>query len=281
MNDSWISLHRKIIEWEWYGDSNTFRLFLHLLLMANHSDKKWKGIIIKRGQRVTSLKSLSKEINISKQSVRTSLNKLESTQEITIVPTHRNSIISVCNYNTYQSGKVPANTVPTQSSTQSSTQSDNTLSSCNDATYKSKKRSTNTVINTPINTKQQCNKEKNKQKDKSLKSKTKKSKYYATKLGEIIKTSKRIKITSQKINSWNDDFRKLHEIDGIERSRMKAALIWYGKNIGGQYIPVIESGTSFRNKFIKLENAMERAGDLKERNKPESDTKTKFRVGAK
>ena len=30
----WIKLHRKITEWEWYSDANTFRVFMHLLLTA-------------------------------------------------------------------------------------------------------------------------------------------------------------------------------------------------------------------------------------------------------
>ena len=49
-NNGWLKLHRKISEWEWYTDGNTFRLFLHLLLNANFEDKKWKGITIKKGE---------------------------------------------------------------------------------------------------------------------------------------------------------------------------------------------------------------------------------------
>ena len=43
MNIGWISLHRKTLEWEWFDDHNTFRIFVTLLLIANHKDKKWKG----------------------------------------------------------------------------------------------------------------------------------------------------------------------------------------------------------------------------------------------
>ncbi len=31
MNDGFIKLHRKIIDWEWYDDINTKTLFIHIL----------------------------------------------------------------------------------------------------------------------------------------------------------------------------------------------------------------------------------------------------------
>jgi hypothetical protein len=39
---------------------------------------------------------------------------------------------------------------------------------------------------------------------------------------------------------------------------VQKALDWYEIYKGGEYIPVIESGSSLRDKFVKLENAMER-----------------------
>ena len=37
------------------------------------------------------------------------------------------------------------------------------------------------------------------------------------------------------------------------------AMRWYEEHIGEPYVPVIESGTSFRKKFIKLEEAITRS----------------------
>lgn len=98
----WIKLYRSMIEWEWYSDINVKVLFLHLLLKANHSDQKWKGIDVKRGQLVTGRKKLSAQTGLSEQSIRTSLDKLKSTNEITIRSTNQNSIITICNYDNYQ-----------------------------------------------------------------------------------------------------------------------------------------------------------------------------------
>ncbi len=49
MQNGWIKIHRKILDWEWYSDLNVRVVFLHLLLKANHDDKKWMGMDIKRG----------------------------------------------------------------------------------------------------------------------------------------------------------------------------------------------------------------------------------------
>ena len=99
---SFIVLNRKILKWGWYDDINTTRLFLHLLLIANWEDKAWHGEVIKRGQVVTGRKKLSKETKLTEQQVRTSLNKLISTNEITIKKTNKYSVITINNYSKYQ-----------------------------------------------------------------------------------------------------------------------------------------------------------------------------------
>jgi hypothetical protein len=76
------------------------------------------------------------------------------------------------------------------------------------------------------------------------------------KLAKIIKKKKDITYTSEQLKSWANDFRQLEENNKVSLPRMKAVLKWYKKNIGGQYIPVIESGSSFRSKFTKLEDAI-------------------------
>lgn len=104
--DWWyIKIHRKILEWEWYDDINTYRLFTHLLFKANYEDQTWHWIEIKRGQRLTSLYSLSKETGLSIQQIRTSINKLKSTHEITQSTTSTFTLITLINYDKYQSNQ--------------------------------------------------------------------------------------------------------------------------------------------------------------------------------
>jgi len=101
-SQGWIKLHRTILEWEWYKDINTKILFLHLLLKANHRDKKFQGNTVKRGQLVTGLFVLSDETSLTVQQLRTSLKKLKSTNEITIESSSKNSLITIINYDNYQ-----------------------------------------------------------------------------------------------------------------------------------------------------------------------------------
>lgn len=109
MSDGFISLHRKILDWEWYQDNNTKILFLHCLLKANWKEKQWKGNKIERGTFITSLDSLCVETGLSKQQVRTALDKLELTHEITRKPSNKNTTISITNYNSYQQANTQSN----------------------------------------------------------------------------------------------------------------------------------------------------------------------------
>ena len=98
----WIKLHRQILEWEWYSDNNCFRLFTHLVLKANYKQKWFKGIELKIGSIVTSRDILARETGLSSQQIRTALNKLISTNEVTSVTSSQGTIIQIVNYEKYQ-----------------------------------------------------------------------------------------------------------------------------------------------------------------------------------
>ena len=116
-----IKLYRSLINWEWFTDQNTFRLFIYCLLRANYSDTNWRGIEVKRGSFVTSLGTLAQEVGISKQSVRTSLSKLQSTGELTHKPHSKYSVITINNYEQYQDSNTQTNTVATRKKHDSNT----------------------------------------------------------------------------------------------------------------------------------------------------------------
>jgi hypothetical protein len=102
MNNGFIVLHRTLLDWEWYTDERVSRLFLHCLLKANYADKKLRGKLIERGSFQTSYQMLSNETGLSVRNVRTSLNKLKMTGELTIKSNTQNTIIVINNYDTYQ-----------------------------------------------------------------------------------------------------------------------------------------------------------------------------------
>lgn len=109
---NYIKLNRKILEWGWYTDTNTFKLFLHLLLSANYKDGEFLGIQIKRGQALKSISKLSFETGLTVQNVRTAINHLKSTREITCNPTKYGQLITIEKYALYQSNEYVSNTQP-------------------------------------------------------------------------------------------------------------------------------------------------------------------------
>ncbi len=108
-NIGWVKLDRKITNWGWYKDANTFRVFTHLLLTANWEPSEYQGHTIGRGEVVIGVNALSSQIGISVQATRTSLKKLEKSGEINKRSTNKFSIVSICNYDTYQSKELPSN----------------------------------------------------------------------------------------------------------------------------------------------------------------------------
>ena len=101
-DNEFIKLFRRMVYWEWYTDVNTTKLFLHCLLMANWKPGKWRGVSYERGQFFTSLDSLSKETGLSVQEVRTALEHLVSTNEVTSTTTNKYTLISVVSFDKYQ-----------------------------------------------------------------------------------------------------------------------------------------------------------------------------------
>jgi DNA-binding transcriptional MocR family regulator len=107
-----IKLHREIAEWEWYQDSNTFRLYIHLILHANYTDKKYQGTLVRRGEFITSHQGLADKLNLSIQNVRTAIKKLKSSGYITVKPTSKYSHITIVEYDIMQDKHTPTN-IPT------------------------------------------------------------------------------------------------------------------------------------------------------------------------
>ena len=101
--NGFIKVHRRMIEWGWYGDPNTKALFLHLLLVATFKkDSEYLGHKLKPGDAVVGFKSLSETLGMSVKQVRTAMKHLESTGEITRKATNRFSIVSIANWEMYQ-----------------------------------------------------------------------------------------------------------------------------------------------------------------------------------
>ncbi|MBQ9674246.1 MAG: hypothetical protein IJV39_06430 [Ruminococcus sp.] len=73
------------------------------MIRANATDFEFENIIVKRGQLVTSRTHLSNELGLTEHQIRTALNHLKMTGEIEVRTTSKFSIITIKNYNLYQS----------------------------------------------------------------------------------------------------------------------------------------------------------------------------------
>jgi hypothetical protein len=77
-------------------------------------------------------------------------------------------------------------------------------------------------------------------------------------------------------SSWGTHIRKMIKNDKLSFDDMMEKLDWYEKNIGGTYTPVIQSASSFREKYCKLENAVMRENNANNYDYTNDDEKCWF-----
>lgn len=108
-NQGWISVHRQIRDCELlWGDKPFSRgqAWIDLLLLANHEDKRmiFDGSVIevKRGQRVTSYRTLCEAWGWSNTKVANFLDMLETEQMIEKQSDTKKTLITIVNYDKFQ-----------------------------------------------------------------------------------------------------------------------------------------------------------------------------------
>ena len=108
MHIGWVKIHRSITE-HWLYKEKPFCMFgawIDLLLLANHEDRKFplgdKIITIKRGQMVTSFRSLSERWGWGMGRVKRFLNLICIDNMISINSTTNGTLLTIVNYDVYQ-----------------------------------------------------------------------------------------------------------------------------------------------------------------------------------
>ena len=109
MDNSWVKLYRKIIDESWYTKPTICHLAQHLIMKANTKDQKIifnkQELLVKRGQLITGRNKLSEETGLTCRQIRTGLQVLINSQFSTSKTTNRFTIITICNYDKYQSNE--------------------------------------------------------------------------------------------------------------------------------------------------------------------------------
>ena len=102
VEEGYIKIFRKIMDWKWWSDAIMVKAFLWMLINANWKDGTFDGKTIPRGSFVTSRRTMQRELHITEQQARTIIKRLKSTHEITSLTTSKYTVITLTNYEMYQ-----------------------------------------------------------------------------------------------------------------------------------------------------------------------------------
>ena len=118
MKSGWILLYRELLDKTIWKNSTPEQktILVTLLLIVNFSENEWewegKKFYLKPGQVITSLNTIARAAGkgITIQNVRTALKRFENLGFLTNQPTNQGRLISICNWEKYQSKKFYPNT---------------------------------------------------------------------------------------------------------------------------------------------------------------------------
>ncbi|WP_369673198.1 replication protein, partial [Enterococcus faecium] len=219
MTGGWIKLYRQLLEKPIWQESTPEQkvILITLLSMANHEEREWEwqGEPYKAspGQFVTSLDSIRKKCGkgISLQNVRTALKRFEKYEFLTNQPTNKNRLITIVNWEVYQS-------------------KDNDLTK----ELTSNQQATNKQLTTNKNEKNY----KNEKNNKTSSSQPRKKRVYDTDSVYYILAEELFKqicqnqeIKKPNLQSWADDIRKMIEIDKRTENQVRGMIEWSQHNV--------------------------------------------------
>ena len=95
--------YRSKLDWEWFTDPKTAHLWEYICLRVNYEPSRFRGIEIRRGEMLESIKTISKNTGLSEKNVRTALEHLKSTGEVACKPTRYGLLINAIKYAHFQS----------------------------------------------------------------------------------------------------------------------------------------------------------------------------------
>lgn len=102
MSDGYIKLHRLLLDWEWFSTPNMVTLWIYCLLRSSHKEHSYKGTTLKEGQFIDGRKAISARTGLSEQQVRTCLERLKSTKEITTESMGNFTLFTLNSWKKYQ-----------------------------------------------------------------------------------------------------------------------------------------------------------------------------------
>jgi hypothetical protein len=106
MNRGYVKLWRKSIDAGWLSNHKLWAFWCWCLMKASHKEYELivgcQKVHLMPGDLIFGRKKVSKELKLSEQTIRTFLDFLKTSQNITIRTTNKFSVISIVNWRTYQ-----------------------------------------------------------------------------------------------------------------------------------------------------------------------------------
>ena len=109
----YIKIFYSLLDWEWINCPNTLVVFIHLLLNANRKPRNFGTEMIKPGEVLASYNFLAEKTGLSIQQVRTAIDHLIATHDITHRTINKTNVFTIVSYNKWQSGNTMENTSAT------------------------------------------------------------------------------------------------------------------------------------------------------------------------
>jgi hypothetical protein len=244
MAQGWISLNREVMShWVWNCEFSAGQAWVDLLLYANHSPAKLmiKGqlVDIARGQQARSELTLSKSWKWSRSKVRRYLKNLEKDGMINIKSGHLTTVITICNYDIFQSNDTAVDTAKEQQSIH----------------LKNNSRYTNNNVNNENN-----------ENNTSVEAEPKRSKFsfsdnqmrFAKAVYEKVKVITP-KMKEPNLESWANTARLLNEVDGADLNDVWKVFSW--ANADSFWSVNILSLAKLRDKYPDLSAKMKAASN--------------------
>ena len=121
----WIKMHRCIINSSFYKNADMMRVWIHLLIIANHKDTetfvKCKKIKVKAGSTIATRATISSQLGISESKIQRILKVLEEEGNIEQQTNSKFRVISITNWEKYQTDEQQMNNKRTTNEQQMNT----------------------------------------------------------------------------------------------------------------------------------------------------------------
>ena len=115
--NTFLKLHRSILDSAVFSDADTLRLWIYLLCKAAVQDRQilveGKVVELKKGQLITGRKKLAEQLNMAESKVYRTLKLLEELGNVNIKVNNRFSLVTIANWGKFQDGNSKVNNTRT------------------------------------------------------------------------------------------------------------------------------------------------------------------------